>query len=94
MRRSMRRSWRLRQALAVLPRKYCAAMGCQFMPAARAEARVWSSSVVQSEAAVWELLDSERERGPEGKSVPEDSMLAVERRRWLERLALDRLGMV
>ena len=47
LRRSIRRSWRLRHALGVLPAK-CCAMGAQFMPLARSWVKRLSSSFVHA----------------------------------------------
>lgn len=46
-RRSIKRSWRLRHALAVLLGKCLLAIGCQLSPDARARRRISSSDVVQ-----------------------------------------------
>lgn len=59
---SISRSWRFLQALAVLVGKCRAAIGCQFRPAARADASTSSSAAVHTEPAFWNDPDPERDR--------------------------------
>ena len=51
----MRRSWRFRQALAVLFGKCRLAIGCQFSPDARARNKISSSEELHIAAFLWLL---------------------------------------